>query len=350
MKQGRSLQELATELERQRDAKRDYVADTRKVRLMFADAEQEHSKPRLSIEQVGDFAVLPHAHRQIAQRLNIPAAYYDRMLSDAPALLAGNVNHWLSTAAELRMVRTMDGNARAFLSNRYRRLDNADLAEATLPALIDAGCHIASCDVTESRLYIKALTTRLEGEVAKGDAVQGGVVIQNSEIGQGALSVSTFLFRLVCLNGMVRDEGIRRAHLGRHVEESADLYSDRTLDLDDKALFAKVVDTTKALLSIESFQRHLGQLQAATQGPQMAAPAQAVTLLGKRLALNESETQGVLAMLIRGGDLSKWGLANAVTALANDAASYDRATELEAMGSSVIELAPSDWRVLAEAA
>ena len=33
------------------------------------------------------------------------------------------------------MVRTLDGNARAFLSDRYRRLDNYDLLAHVLPML-----------------------------------------------------------------------------------------------------------------------------------------------------------------------------------------------------------------------
>ncbi|MBL0089244.1 MAG: hypothetical protein IPP44_22195 [Ideonella sp.] len=33
------------------------------------------------------------------------------------------------------MVRTLDGQARAFLSDRYRRLDNYDLCEHVLPML-----------------------------------------------------------------------------------------------------------------------------------------------------------------------------------------------------------------------
>ena len=59
------------------------------------------------------------------------------MRSDAPALLAHNVNHWFKTQPAERMVRTLDGKARAFLSNRYRRLDNFDLLHAVMPVLAE---------------------------------------------------------------------------------------------------------------------------------------------------------------------------------------------------------------------
>lgn len=71
---------------------------------------------------VSQSAVTDHAHGQIAQRLDIPAKYYNRMRSEAPALLAANVNNWFQEQPERRMIRTLDGKARAFLSDRYRRV------------------------------------------------------------------------------------------------------------------------------------------------------------------------------------------------------------------------------------
>ena len=40
-------------------------------------------------------------------------------------------------------------------------------------------------------------------EVKQGDTVQAGIIISNSEVGLGSLSLRTFLYRLVCLNGMI---------------------------------------------------------------------------------------------------------------------------------------------------
>ena len=64
---------------------------------------------------------------------------YQRMRDQAPELLAANVNEWFQQKPERRMVRTLDGQMRAFLSDRYRRLDNFDLALAVLPVLKEMG-------------------------------------------------------------------------------------------------------------------------------------------------------------------------------------------------------------------
>ena len=67
-------------------------------------------------------------------------------------------------------------------------------------------------------------------------------------------------------------------------------------------------------------------------------PQDAVEIVAKRFDLREGEQDNVLTHLAKGGDLSLWGLANAVTRSAEDCESYDRAIELERVGGMVVEL------------
>ena len=107
MKQGRALVDLAMEIQRQANAKADFVADTRKLEFV-----PNGHGPRLAIEGHGIYDVTGHAHRQVGERIGIPAKYYDRMLADAPELLLANVNHWFAHKPEQRMVRTLEGPER----------------------------------------------------------------------------------------------------------------------------------------------------------------------------------------------------------------------------------------------
>lgn len=71
------------------------------------------------------------------------------------------------------------------LSDRYRRLDNFDLAESVLPILQQLPeVRFESVELTETRMYLKCITSRLTYEMAPGDVVQAGVVISNLEVGQ----------------------------------------------------------------------------------------------------------------------------------------------------------------------
>lgn len=336
-----TLSDMAAELERQNDAKADYVVDTREMTLL--NGTELHVKGVTPSEM----NVLPLAHGQIASRLKIPKRYYDRLLADHPQLLDFNVNGLFQAEPERRMVRTLDGKARAFLSDRYRRRDNYDLAMAALPVLKGIpGAEILSCNVTDTRMYIKALAPRLTDDIKVGDTVQAGVSIENSEVGLGALVVRPLIFRLICLNGMVVEEATRHYHIGKRVEvdENMEVYSDATLRLDDQAFFAKVGDLIKAAVDETKFNDIVARLRYTTQTPEMKDPVKGVELLANRYNLTDGERDGVLSHLVRESDLTLYSTIQAVTRYSQDLDSYDRASDLEKVGGVMLEMPERDWR------
>lgn len=257
MRQGRTIIELAKELERQRSVRKDYIADTRML-VMKTD---NHGNSLLSLDLGSATEILQLnelAHSQIAARLQIPQKYYQRMRAENPALLDWNVNSWFRQTPEKRMVRALDGNVRAFLSDRYCRLDNLELADTVLPILKEMkGAEIASCEVTETHLFLKVINKKLKAEVAVGDVIQAGICISNSEVGLGSLKVEPLLYRLVCKNGLiVKDYAQKRYHIGKQIESedtAYEIYSDETLQADDRAFFMKVQDTVRTAVDEAKF-------------------------------------------------------------------------------------------------
>jgi hypothetical protein len=351
MKTGISLPQLAQELTRQQQAKRDFLVLDRALQLVQVSIDDQ---PRLLLafgqEQL---PVQPYAHGQLAQHLGIPKAYYDRLLEQAPGLLAANVNYWLTASPARRLVRTLDGTVRAYLSERYRVLDHGDLAEAVLPVLAaDPQLEVASCQITETRLYLKAITPRLQAEVKKGDVVQAGIVISNSEVGAGSVCVEPLLYRLACLNGaIVQDLAMKKYHVGRtngHGDDAIQaLLRDETKALNDQAFWATVQDVVRGTLQATTFQRIVDRWRDATQEYLTGDPVQVVEVTAKRFGLTEPERSSVLRHLVEGGDLSRYGLANALTRASKDVDSYDRATDLERLGGAIVELPRQAWQELA---
>ena len=192
------------------------------------------------------------------------------MRTDNPGLLAQNVNTWLDDmGGTKRMLRTMDGTARALLSDRYRRIDNYEIASAVLPIIgaLD-GARVESCELTDERMYIKVVDPKTTAEVKVGDVVQAGVIVTNSEVGSGSVNVKPLIFRLVCSNGMVAQDGaIRKYHVGRTNEANEDfsIYRNETIIADDKAFLMKLEDSVKAAVSQASFNRIVGQMREATE-------------------------------------------------------------------------------------
>ena len=341
-----SLTAMAAELERQASAKQDYVLDTREITMLGGS---ELHLP----EGIGEQSVLPLAHSQIATRLGIPKRYYDRLLAEHTGLLDQNVNTLFREKPERRMIRTLDGKARAFLSDRYRRRDNYELAAAIFPALQEIpDAKILSCAVTDSRMYIKVASPRLQADVKVGDTVQAGVSVENSEVGLGALVVRPLIFRLICLNGMVTEQAVRHRHVGGRVEADEDftVYTDETLKLDDAAFFAKVGDTVRAAVNEATFEGIVAQMRGTLDTPEMKNPVQGVEVLANRYTLNEGERDGLLTHLLTAGDLTLYGALNAATRLSQDIEDYDRASALERLGGTMLEMPAKDWREVAMAA
>jgi hypothetical protein len=354
MKSGRTLLGLAQELQRQLQSKKDLVVPSQLVHHSTGQGGQTH----LVIDEGGSpvhYGVTPLARRQLADKLKIPYAYFERMREDQPVLLDRNVNTWLQSEDDRRMLRTLDGQVRAVLSDRYRRLDNYDLAESVLPILQQLPeLRFESVELTDTRMYLKCVTPRLSYEMAPGDVVQAGVVISNSEVGQGTLSVQPLLFRLVCLNGLIAaDRSLRKTHVGRALgteDEGLQVYQDDTLRADDQAFFLKVRDVVQAAVSEATFLQTAHKLQKTLKIALVGDPVKTVEVLAQRYTLNDTERCGVLRHLIAQADLSGYGLVNAVTHFSQELEDYDRATEFEALGGKLIELSTPEWKGLAEAA
>lgn len=351
MKHGRTLTELAIELDRQRKVKKDYLLDTRNVKM---DAMENFFQITLINDEQRANTILgvnDIAHRQIGSTLGIPAKYYDKMRAENPDLLSTNVNSWFNETPSVRMVRTLDGTARAFLSERYRRIDNYEIAEAVLPIIAQIpDARVASCEVTEQRMYLKVVNPRLETEVSPGDVVQSGILITNSEVGLGSMAIQPLIYRLVCSNGMVvNDAATRRYHIGRGNEANEDytLYSDETIKADDKALMLKVQDTVKAVVDATRFEKVVQMMRDAKDAKITSSDIpKMVELAASDYGLTKKEGGGILDYLIRDEELSLYGLSNAVTRAAQDAESYDRSTDMESIAYNILGMSRENWNRL----
>lgn len=186
----------------------------------------------------------------------------------------------------------------------------------------------------ESDSYGSMLNLSLDGK---------SLVVSNSEVGLGSLRVEPLVFRLVCKNGLIcKDFAQRKYHVGRQVNISDDsayeLYSEETLAQDDKTFFLKVQDVVRCAVDEAKFMLTVDKLRESTQIPLKYDPVKSVELLADKFQLTENERGDILRQLFMGGDNSRYGLVNAVTAAGKIAKSYERATDLERIGGEILSL------------
>jgi len=196
-------------------------------------------------------------------------------------------------------------------------------------------------------MYLKIVNPRLTAEVQKGDVVQAGIVISNSEVGLGSVSVMPLVFRLVCHNGMVvNDLGKRKYHVGRENEEAWELYSDDTLQADDAAFMLKLADIIRTAVDEARFATVVDKLREASDARITGHVPEVVELTARQYGMNKDEERGILQHLIEGGDLSLYGLSGAVTRASQDVEDYDRATAMEALGWDIATMPGDMWRTV----
>ena len=155
----------------------------------------------------------------------------------------------------------------------------------------------------------------------------------------------------------MHDSGMRRSHLGGKMEalEDFSVFTNETVEADDRALMLKIRDTISHLSDPALFREMIAKLAEANESEQIIRPVPAVEVLATRLSLSTAEQESVLTNLIRGDEgietrMNRWGMANAVTRLANDVESFDRSYELMEMGRKVLDLPEREWSTIAEAA
>jgi len=361
MKTGMNLVEMAQELSRIAETKKDYIVPVEKMTAVVKD-----NKVALQFEngKLDQYPVNDWSGSQLATFSDIPKSYFDRISAENPELAAKNVNHALEriiTQAkkerrqpETRLVRTLDGQIRGLMSSRYRILDSHDMLEAIYPTFIEKGLKIESSAVTDKRLFIKAVSPALKSEIKQGDIVQYGITISTSDVGAGSVRVEPLIYRLVCKNGLIMPSAIRKMHIGKNQTESDvyELLSDSTKHLTDSAFWAQVRDVVIASLKPENFEAQVDRLRvAAGEEIKNFDLPRVVELTMKATGLTgDGKKNSILAALASGNEgagLTKWGLINSFTRAAqDDAFNYEESIEMERAAGQILELAPNQWKTI----
>lgn len=381
MKTGKTLPDLEAELKRQCGRKRDFLAPARLLHV------RSNGHTDLAWSQEHAYAVNDNAHGQIAQYVGIPQSFYEFLRARAETLrvpvslpptapIPGDledpnqlrlaeetllfdvvVNRLLhGRGGDTRLIRTLDGTARALLSSSFSTdLDNYDVYAASVQAILANGlCQedVVSSEITDTRLYLKVVSPRLKGDVAVGDSVQAGFILTNSEVGAGSLSIRQFVLRLVCQNGAVVEDTYRARHVGRKLEadSSGVVFRSDTREAEARLRLLTMRDHIQATLDEHRFARLLQSMRGAAETKIEGKAEAVVEVTARKFGLHEGEKEDVYRNLIQGGPLTLWGLSNAVTLTAQSAATYDRATELETIGGRFLTLPASDVKEIVRVA
>ena len=388
-----TLGDLAEMLKDQHARKVDIVAPATKITaqnglLWIDDTEPELTEDGVT-QTTGVYRPTAVCDEGVSSKLNIPTAYLKRMRHQRTDLYDANVNGWLhgtdDAYAELGdgeqhgpdhrkfLVRCFrddkgSGIARAFLSDSYRTIDNLDVLTSTLQGIEDAGVevNIDRCDLSDSRMYVRVVAPQVRvmadellrgyrnpfGEnfeqwrkiadregLGYGDGsepiVWAGFVVANSEVGKGANSITPQVVIKVCKNGLtIKRDMMREVHLGGKLEAGVVDWSEDTQRKSVELVRAKTRDAVRTFLDVNYLARTVVDLERRAGEP--VATLDEVKVLTKPLLFTPGQTDGILNRFIQGGQMTRAGVVNAITAHAQEVPDADVAAEMEAKATGLL--------------
>ncbi len=101
---------------------------------------------------------------------------------------------------------------RAFLSAEYVAYNNSEIAETVEGLLAKGALTMKSFVLEETHMFFKIISDEI-WDVDSG--LKAGIMIGNSEVGMGSVSVEPFVFRKPCTNDLIvsQEKSFRHAHI-----------------------------------------------------------------------------------------------------------------------------------------
>lgn len=286
-----------------------------------------------------DWTLHNNALGQLAERAGIPTKYA-RTLEDGDNwqrdLLAHALRETYSHGDSRYLVRSIRGEARGFLSDRYRRLDTRPILETFVDGAMQRGAIPYSATGTDVRVALKAIHPEIF-EPIPGEFMVFGAEWHNSDFGKGSHEMRIFLLRIWCLNGCTAENVMRQVHLGGRLDDDL-LFSEKTYQLDRETIQSAVQDTVSSVFSREGREKQIARIRAAADEETTWAPIQAK--LAKQLTKDELRMAGEA---FNGPDVqnlpagkSMWRASNALSWIAQQVDSPERRLELERLSGVLV--------------
>jgi len=155
----------------------------------------------------------PVAQQSISNRLGIPIQYLRRC---PPELQEFNMNHWINKEKNEELFFRFDSDdVRAIFTPRYIPTDNLEVLHR-LESLNYPLSTRVQCALDGDFMLLSIPDGRQSFSIGTEKMIPG-VSVSNSEVGLASLSISVFILRLVCTNGMISKTAVSASY--KHISD-----------------------------------------------------------------------------------------------------------------------------------
>ena len=283
-------------------------------------------------------------HEHLSEKLKINKTYYDKMKNGHISLLDDNVNYWFNHERNNYLLRTFikpDGSggiSRALLSDSYKPIDNWDVCMTVLDVVKSyPNIKLNAADITDRKFYMQFSDPTVELQAPEllkkyrdgNPGIIAGFVISNSEVSEGAFSVAPRAVILACKNGMTRlEEKMRRVHLGSKLDQGHIQWSQQTQRRNLQLIQSQAIDAIKHWMSVEYLcilTNWLNDLKSI----ELKHPIECTKNICSELSIVDDRCEKVINHFINDGEISPFGIAQAITFQAHEEHNADDQYEIE---------------------
>ena len=286
-----------------------------------------------------EFGVHRFALGQIAETASLPVKFLDSLTASdwGRALIAHNLSEiFQHRDGKRHLVRTLNNEVRGFLSDSYRRLDSRPIIEAFVAGVQRLGALPYKGIVTDNKVAIQAILPDVF-DVIPGEVIAFVLSLENSDFGNGALSLRVGALRIWCDNLAVFEENMRQIHLGRRLDENI-IFSQKTYLLDTRTTVSALEDIIGVQLNREGLRRRMELLAVTAQ--KAVDPQAAMKMLKDSLGVGQAQQvidaykSADIEMLPAGNDA--WRLSNAISWIAGKETDGEKKLDLMKLAGKVL--------------
>jgi hypothetical protein len=234
------------------------------------------------------------------------------------------------------LARSTNQQVRGWLSDKYRRLDSRPIVEAFATEVQQLGAMPYAGHVTDTKIALQAIMPEIY-EPITGELVAYGMSLENSDYGNGALTLTDYILRIWCDNLAISVSNLRQVHLGKRLEDNV-AYSQRTYEFDTKTTVSALRDITRQQLDSKSISTRMDAVRSSSEKVVTVESAEAIF----RKMLHKSEAEAALSAykspdtynLPEGNTV--WRMSNAISWIAGQTEDTERKLELMRAAGAVL--------------
>lgn len=300
------------------------------------------------------------AFGQLCAKAEMPVGYARKLLAHESPLARNLVIENLETLSAVSdsttMLRTVNGIVHGVVSDSYKRMDSRLIVGSFAEALQSNQLLPVQCELSATRVYMRALMPRIYGEEF-GEAIAFGITLSASDFGFGPVSLKPFAERVWCTNRaqmtISLGKGLSKQHRGARVTEETFALSAQTQELQAMAMASEFKDAVKGLLSGESIDMYVGAIgrcfAEGQRGGKFEAEREIAALVEKH-RVNEKTAKFVTEVyastdrdVVPAMD-GRWKLSQAIAYAAQhaDGLDVDARVDLEYLAGEIVESAPKN--------